>query len=84
MFSKLISGGCTIADKENAMEVEDGTPSTEAAGDVNLANAIDLSESEDEEEMEDLIDDFTTKHDEFDVRLIDFLPSIFSLAPIGS
>ena len=66
------------------MEIEDGTPTTEVAGDVNLANAIDLSESEDEEEMEDLIDDFTTKHDEFDVRLVDLLPIIFSLAPIGS
>lgn len=30
----------------------------EAETGVNLANAVDLSESEDEEEMEDIMDDF--------------------------
>ncbi|KAI0320859.1 RNA polymerase III RPC4-domain-containing protein [Amylostereum chailletii] len=40
-----------------AMDVGEGTPIPDG-GDVNLANAVDLSESEDEEEMEDLIDDF--------------------------
>jgi hypothetical protein len=29
-----------------------------ASGEVDLANALDLSESEEEEELEDLIDDF--------------------------
>jgi DNA-directed RNA polymerase III subunit RPC4 len=28
-------------------------------GDINLANALDLSESEEEEEMEDIIVDFS-------------------------
>jgi len=31
----------------------------EAVEDVNLANAVDLSESEEEEELEDIIDDFS-------------------------
>ena len=31
----------------------------EDAGDINLANALDLSESEEEEEMEDIIVDFS-------------------------
>ena len=31
----------------------------EDAGDINLANALDLSESEEEEEMEDIILDFS-------------------------
>jgi DNA-directed RNA polymerase III subunit RPC4 len=31
------------------------------AADVNLANAVDLSESEEEEELEDIIDDFSAK-----------------------
>ena len=30
------------------------------AGEVDLANALDLSESEEEEEMEDLVEDFAT------------------------
>jgi hypothetical protein len=32
-----------------------------ASGEVDLANAIDLSESEEEEELEDLIDDFAQR-----------------------
>ncbi|KAI0060961.1 hypothetical protein BV25DRAFT_1858047 [Artomyces pyxidatus] len=48
----------------DAMEVEDRTPVAEEAGDVNLANALDLSESEDEEEMEDLVEDFAQHDDE--------------------
>jgi DNA-directed RNA polymerase III subunit RPC4 len=31
------------------------------AEDVNLANAVDLSESEEEEELEDIIDDFSIR-----------------------
>lgn len=34
---------------------------------VDLANAIDLSESEEEEEMEDLINDFSLHEDEMDM-----------------
>ena len=41
--------------KEEAMDVDE-TPEPEA--EVNLANAVDLSESEDEEGLEDIIDDF--------------------------
>lgn len=37
------------------MEQEQGTDDVR----VNLANAVDLSESEEEEEMEDIIDDFS-------------------------
>jgi len=37
-----------------------------------LKNAIDLSESEEEEEMEDLIEDFATKNDMEDVVRILF------------
>lgn len=38
-------------------------PERSAAGEVDLANAIDLSESEEEEELEDIIDDFEMKVD---------------------
>jgi len=34
---------------------------------IDLKNAIDLSESEEEEEMEDLIEDFAIKNDMEDV-----------------
>ncbi|GBE86573.1 hypothetical protein SCP_0904520 [Sparassis crispa] len=44
--------------KDEPMEVEEkGTP------EVNMANAVDLSESEEEEELEDIIDDFALAHD---------------------
>ena len=36
-----------------------GLPAANDAGDINLANALDLSESEEEEEMEDIINDFS-------------------------
>lgn len=44
-------GGEQIIDVEKAAE----------AGEVNLANALDLSESEEEEEMEDLVEDFAMR-----------------------
>ena len=47
------------------MDVEQAT----AAGEVNLANALDLSESEEEEELEDLIEDFALQTDLDQVRL---------------
>jgi len=37
------------------MDIEEAA----ASGEVDLANALDLSESEEEEELEDLIDDFS-------------------------
>jgi DNA-directed RNA polymerase III subunit RPC4 len=36
-----------------------GSPVVGDAADINLANALDLSESEEEENMEDIIDDFS-------------------------
>ncbi|KAA1468820.1 hypothetical protein DENSPDRAFT_815390 [Dentipellis sp. KUC8613] len=48
------------AERGESMDVDGNTPATEEAADVNLANALDLSESEDEEEMDDLIEDFAT------------------------
>ena len=36
----------------------DVVPENDANEKVNMANAVDLSESEDEEEMEDIVDDF--------------------------
>ncbi|KAJ8694779.1 hypothetical protein PTI98_007429 [Pleurotus ostreatus] len=53
--------------KETAMDVD--TPPM--AAEVDLANALDLSESEEEEEMEDLVEDFaraSTADDTFDSR----------------
>lgn len=49
--------------KEEAMEVEP------EPADVNLANAVDLSESEEEEEMEDIIDDFAIRQMETDDQM---------------
>jgi len=40
-----------------------------ATGEVDLANALDLSESEEEEELEDLIEDFALQADMEQVRL---------------
>jgi hypothetical protein len=40
---------------------------------VNLANALDLSESEEEEELEDLIEDFALTADEGQVRTLHHL-----------
>jgi DNA-directed RNA polymerase III subunit RPC4 len=43
-----------------AVDVDvDVPPATDDVGDINLANALDLSESEEEEELEDIIDDFS-------------------------
>ena len=52
---------------------------------VNLANALDLSESEDEEELEDIIDDFAAANMGDDVRLAPENTSsrIFMLSPPG-
>ena len=42
---------------------------------ADLKNAIDLSESEDDEEMEDLIEDFAIKNDIEDI--VPFLSILF-------
>ena len=41
----------------------DGLPAVDDVGDINLANALDLSESEDEEEMENIIVDFSQERE---------------------
>ncbi|KAH9935927.1 RNA polymerase III RPC4-domain-containing protein [Epithele typhae] len=51
------------ATRASAMDVDRETPPEEA---VNMANAVDLSESEDEEELEDIIDDFAQKQEQID------------------
>ena len=37
---------------------------------INMANAVDLSESEEEEELEDIIDDFAQAQAQGDVRIL--------------
>lgn len=49
-------------------------------GEVDLANALDLSESEDEEEMEDLIEDFAANNAPMDEVYLPFFPSSSSVA----
>lgn len=53
------------------MDVDEG-PKEE----VNLANALDLSESEDEEELEDIIDDFSLTNDTEEVCSQNVIASI--------
>jgi hypothetical protein len=43
--------------------VMDELPAVDDAGDINLANALDLSESEEEEEMENIIVDFSQERE---------------------
>lgn len=45
---------------EEVMDIDEAA----AAGEVDLANALDLSESEEEEELEDLIEDFALQADQ--------------------
>jgi len=52
------------------MDIDDNTLIPEDAGEVNLANALDLSETEDEEEMEDLVDDFSTHNEPDEVFVV--------------
>ncbi|KAH9995372.1 RNA polymerase III RPC4-domain-containing protein [Russula compacta] len=53
-------GRCRRRSKgKQATMAMDALPAVDDAGDVNLANALDLSESEEEEDMEDIIDDFS-------------------------
>lgn len=42
----------------------DVPPAVDDVGDIDLANALNLSESEEEEEMEDIIDDFSQGREE--------------------
>ena len=41
----------------------DDLPAVDDVGDINLANALDLSESEEEEEMENIIVDFSQERE---------------------
>jgi DNA-directed RNA polymerase III subunit RPC4 len=70
MYSVLREGDADSIDlkkaKQEAVAVDD-------AGDINLANALDLSESEEEEEMEDIIVDFSQ-----DTEVNHFFPLQFS------
>ena len=43
--------------------MDDGLPAVDDAGDINLANALDLIESEEEEEMENIIVDFSQERE---------------------
>ena len=47
---------------DQAMEVDEAQEEA-----VNMANAVDLSESEEEEELEDIIDDFAQVHEQEEV-----------------
>ena len=66
-----VPNGVGVA-SSNDMEVDnDVVPENEANERVNMANAVDLSESEDEEEMEDIVDDFAPSDGmQDDVRII--------------
>ena len=46
----------------------DVPPAVDDVGDIDLANALNLSESEEEEEMEDIIDDFSQGREEVNRR----------------
>jgi hypothetical protein len=52
------------------------------AGDINLANALDLSESEEEEEMENIIVDFSQDREEREVN--DFARYILTFLTCGA
>jgi DNA-directed RNA polymerase III subunit RPC4 len=49
--------------KQEAMSVDGPIPAVDDVGDINLANALDLSDSEEEEEMENIIDDFSRERE---------------------
>ena len=53
--------GCVGGVKTEGMDV-DGSRTPESEG--NAANAVHLSDSEEEEEMEDIVDDFTFASDD--------------------
>ena len=59
MYADLWAPNGAGVASSNDMDVDnDVIPENEANEKVNMANAVDLSESEDEEEMEDIVDDF--------------------------
>ena len=53
----------------------DAPPGMDDVGDIDLANALDLSESEEEEEMEDIINDFSRMGEEVNRRPLSSLHS---------
>jgi DNA-directed RNA polymerase III subunit RPC4 len=63
------------------MNIDDDKPLPEDLGEVNASNALDLSETEDEEEMEDLINDFSIHNepDEVFVIYVSFYDMQFTL-----
>src|SRR5260221_10307069 len=52
----------------------DVPPAGDDVGDIDLANALDLSESEEEEETEDIIDDFPQGREEVNRAPLAALP----------
>ena len=52
--------------------MDGGLPAVDDAGDINLANALDLSESEEEEEMENIIVDFSQEREVNYIRSLQF------------
>lgn len=60
----------SLDDWPNLWHIEMDVDAAVAAGEVDLANAVDLSESEEEEELEDLIDDFALQTDLTEVCLV--------------
>lgn len=57
------------------MDLEEAT----ATGEIDLANALDLSESEEEEEYEDLIHDFALQTELEQVESLNFPPNFHGL-----
>ena len=53
---------------DDAMDVDTDRDESPEEG-INMANAVDLSESEEEEELEDIIDDFAQAQTQEDVRI---------------
>ena len=63
----------------------DGLPVVDDAGDINLANALDLSESEEEEEMENIIVDFSQESEVNDfARLLYILRTKLTILTHGA
>ncbi|KAI9464629.1 hypothetical protein BJY52DRAFT_1184353 [Lactarius psammicola] len=56
----------TLSSKQGPIAAEG--PPADDVGDINLANALDLSESEEEEVMEDIIDDFARDSEDQSLR----------------
>lgn len=62
-------------DRSSAMEVDDATPPKE---EVNMANAVDLSDSDEEEVVEDITRDFAPPDADVQVRSLFLAFSVWS------